>query len=97
MWFLLHGGGLRPSRHLQRHPHHLLAQTGRTLLFGLCQHRAPQGLPAPMKMELERGWGGKRLGERGTYRETETLDVMRPQCNTKSPKCDLDIPRCNLR
>ena len=52
MWLLLHGGGTRPCRHLQRHPHHLLAKTGRTLLLGLCQHLAPQGLPAPMKAEL---------------------------------------------
>jgi len=54
MWLLLHGGGPRPSRHLQRHPHHLPAQTGRTLLFGHFQHFTPQGLPAPMKTELVR-------------------------------------------
>lgn len=50
MWLLLHGGGTRPSRHLQHHPHHLPAQTGRTLFLGFCQHLTSQGLPAPMKM-----------------------------------------------
>lgn len=49
MWFLLPGGGPRPCRDLQRHPHHLPAQTGRTLLPGLGQHLPPQGLPAAIK------------------------------------------------
>lgn len=59
MWLLLHGGGPHPSRHLQRHPHHLPAQTGRTVLLGLRQHRTPQGLPTPMKMKVNRKyWAG---------------------------------------
>lgn len=52
MRLLLHGGGTGASRRLQRHAHHLPAQTGRTLLPGLCQHLSPQGLPAPVSVEL---------------------------------------------
>lgn len=54
MWLLLHGGGARPSRPLQRHPHHLPAQAGGTLLPGLFQHVGSQGVTAPVK--LGRGW-----------------------------------------
>lgn len=57
VWLLLHGGGPRPSRPLQRHPHHLPGQTGRTLLLGLWQHLTRQGLPAPVKMELREMFG----------------------------------------
>lgn len=51
VWVLLHGGGPCPSRHLQCHPHHLPAQTGRTLFLGLCQHVTSQGLPAPVRKD----------------------------------------------
>lgn len=54
MWLLLHGGGARPSWPLQRHPHHLPAQAGGTLLPGLFQHVSSQGVAAPVK--LGRGW-----------------------------------------
>lgn len=61
MWVLLHGGGARASRHLQCHPHHLPAQTGRSIFLGLCQHFTPQGLPAPVKvsygMTLKQNFG----------------------------------------
>lgn len=58
VWLLLHGGGTRPSRHLQRHPHHLPAQTGRTLFPGLCQHVTSQGVAAPVKMDGSPGREG---------------------------------------
>lgn len=54
MWLLLHGGGARPSWPLQRHPHHLPAQAGGTLLPGLFQHVSSQGVAAPVKPG--RGW-----------------------------------------
>lgn len=50
MWLLLHGGGARPSWPLQRHPHHLPAQAGGTLLPGLFQHVGSQGVAAPVKL-----------------------------------------------
>lgn len=46
---LLHGAGPRACRPLQPGAHHLPAQTGRTLLPGLLQHDAPEGLSTPVR------------------------------------------------
>lgn len=63
MWLLLLGGGARPSWPLQRHPHHLPAQAGGTLLPGLFQHVSSQGVAAPVK--LGRGlWDASEAGLR---------------------------------
>ena len=83
VWFLLHGGGACPCRPLQRHPHHLPAQTGGTLLPGLLQHLGPQGLPAPVnKKKRIMGF----LWCRG-LKKTQRMFHSLPQ--TPSPRTDM--------